>query len=117
MKAIAQNDHGTPDVLELKEIDNPVVGEDDVLIRVHAAALNAGDYSPMSGSPWLARFTVGFPKPKDCVLGWDAAGHVVAVGERVEQFQTLAEYTCAPKGQTATTSLNWVQMSVNSSNS
>ena len=44
MKAIVQNEYGSPDVLELKEIDKPVVKDDDVLVRVHAAALNAGDY-------------------------------------------------------------------------
>jgi NADPH:quinone reductase-like Zn-dependent oxidoreductase len=83
-----------------------------VLIRVHAAGINAGDFFTMSGSPWLVRFSVGFPKPKDYVLGWDAAGRVVAVGEKVDQFQpgdevfascsaTLAEYACAPQDQIA----------------
>ncbi len=47
-----------------------------------AAALNAGDVFSMRGTPWLARFTVGFPKPKNYILGWDVAGHVEAVGER-----------------------------------
>lgn len=86
MKAIVQNNYGGPDVLELKEIDMPAVKDNDVLVRVHAAALNAGDVFSMRGSPWLARFSVGFPKPKNYVLGWDVAGQVEAVGKNVTLF-------------------------------
>jgi len=106
MKAIVQTDYGSPDVLELKEIDRPVVKDNDVLVRVHAAAINAGDYFSMSGSPWVARFTVGFPKPKNYILGWDLAGQVEEVGQKVKRFQpgdevfgscnhTFAEYVSA----------------------
>jgi NADPH:quinone reductase-like Zn-dependent oxidoreductase len=112
MKAIVQNEYGSPDVLKLKEVDKPVVKENDVLVSVHAAALNAGDYFSMRGSPWLARFTVGFPKPKNYILGWDVAGHVEAVGKNVKRFQpgdevfaecngTLAEYACAAEDKFA----------------
>ncbi|MCJ7686041.1 MAG: NAD(P)-dependent alcohol dehydrogenase, partial [Desulfobacteraceae bacterium] len=87
MKAIVQNNYGGPEVLELKEIDKPEVKKNDVLVHVHAAALNAGDVFSMRGSPWLVRFSLGFPKPKDYVLGWDVAGQVEAVGEKVTQFQ------------------------------
>lgn len=112
MKAIVQNDYGSPDLLELKEVDAPTIEENDVLVRVHAAALNAGDYFSMRGSPWLARFTVGFPKPKDYILGWDMAGRVESIGEKVTQFQpgdevfaschgTLAEYASAAEDKLA----------------
>lgn len=113
MKAIVQNSYGSPDILELKEIDNPVVKENDVLVRVHAAALNAGDVFSMRGSPWAARFAVGFPKPtKNYILGWDVAGRVSAVGKKVKRFQpgdevysscngALAEYVCAPEDKFA----------------
>jgi NADPH:quinone reductase-like Zn-dependent oxidoreductase len=112
VKAIVLNRYGSPDVLELKEIDKPVVKDDDVLVRVHAAALNAGDVFSMKGSPWLARFSVGFPKPKDYVLGWDAAGRVEAVGKNVTRFRpgdevftacsgALAEYACAAEDKVA----------------
>lgn len=112
MKAIVQNAYGGPDVLELKEVDKPEVTENDVLVGVHAAGLNAGDYFSMRGSPWLARFTVGFPKPKDHILGWDVAGHVEAVGENVTRFQpgdkvfasidgAFAEFAHAPEGKFA----------------
>jgi NADPH:quinone reductase-like Zn-dependent oxidoreductase len=117
VKAIVINAYGGPEVLELKEVDKPEVTENDVLVGVHAASLNAGDYFSMRGSPWLARFTVGFPKPKDHILGWDLAGHVEAVGEKVTRLQpgdkvfascegTLAEYACAPEGKFAPTPTN-----------
>ena len=106
MKAIVQNEYGSPDVYELKEIDKPVVKDDDVLVRVHAAGLNAGDYFAMRGEPYMIRMSVGWPKPKNFVPGWDVAGTVEAVGHNVEQFQpgdevfgactgTCAEYVCA----------------------
>jgi threonine dehydrogenase-like Zn-dependent dehydrogenase len=106
MKAIVQNDYGSPDVYELKEIDKPVVKDDDVLVRVHAAGLNAGDYFAMRGEPYMIRMSVGWPKPKSFIPGWDVAGTVEAVGKNVTQFQpgdevfgactgTCAEYVCA----------------------
>ncbi len=87
MKAIVQNGYGSPDVLELKEIDQPVVKEDSVLVQVHAASINAGDYFSLRGSPWVVRFMVGFPKPKNYILGWDVSGQVKAVGKKVTRFQ------------------------------
>ncbi|UCH63138.1 MAG: NAD(P)-dependent alcohol dehydrogenase [Fidelibacterota bacterium] len=112
MKAIVQNAYGSPDVLKLNEVDKPVVKDDDVLVRVHAAAANAGDYFSMIGSPWLVRMMVGFPKPKNYILGWDLAGQVEAVGKNVGQFQpgdevfgssshTFAEYARADADQLA----------------
>jgi len=106
MKAIVINAYGSPDVLELKEVDKPEVLENDVLVRVQAAGINAGDYFSMRGSPWLARFSVGFPKPNNYILGWDVAGQVEAIGEKVTRFQpgddifglcshTFAEYVSA----------------------
>jgi NADPH:quinone reductase-like Zn-dependent oxidoreductase len=112
MKAIVINEYGSPDVLELKEIDKPVVKENEVLVRVNAAALNAGDIFSMRGTPWLVRFSVGFPKPKNYVLGWDVAGHIEEVGKRVTRFQpgdevfaacsgALAEYACVAEDRLA----------------
>ncbi|MFA9407166.1 MAG: NAD(P)-dependent alcohol dehydrogenase [Anaerolineales bacterium] len=117
MKAIVLNAYGGTDVLELKEVDRPVVTDNDVLVGVHAASLNAGDYFSMRGSPWLARFSVGFPKPKDHILGWDVAGHVEVIGKNVTRFQpgdkvfascegALAEYACAPEDKCAMTPTN-----------
>ena len=87
MKAIVQNAYGSPDVLELREIERPAVKDTEVLIRVHAASINAGDCFSLRGSPWLIRASVGFPKPKGHVLGWDASGRVEAVGDRVTSFR------------------------------
>ena len=107
MKAIVQNAYGSPDVLRLTEIEKPVVKkENDILVRVYATAINAGDYFSMRGSPWAARLTVGFPKPKNHILGWDVAGCVEAVGKNVTAFKpgdevfgscmhTFAEYVSA----------------------
>jgi NADPH:quinone reductase-like Zn-dependent oxidoreductase len=107
MKAIVQNGYGSPDVFKLKEIDKPVVKDDDVLVRVHAAALHAGDYFAMRGVPYVVRMSVGLLKPRNnYVPGFDVAGHVEAVGENVTRFQpgdevfgacsgTCAEYACA----------------------
>ena len=103
MKAVVQNAYGSPDVLQIKEIAKPAIGESEVLVRVHAAGLNAGDVFSLRGRPWPARLSVGFPRPKDYILGWDMAGCVEAVGEQVTRFQpgdevfascshTLAEY-------------------------
>lgn len=109
MKAIVQNGYGSPDVLTLKEIAKPTVNEDNVLVRVHAAAINAGDIFMMRGIPWMVRLSVGFPKPRNHVPGWDLAGIVEAVGKKVTRFQlgdevfsshkrAFAEYACVPEG-------------------
>lgn len=87
MKAIVQNAYGSTAVLELREIAKPVVKDGDVLVRVQAAALHAGDYFIMRGAPYLVRFVAGWPKPKDHVPGFDVAGHVEAVGKKVARFQ------------------------------
>lgn len=87
MKAITLSDYGSPDVVKLKEVDRPAVKTTDVLVMVVAAAVNAGDVYSMRGSPWVARFSVGFPKPKDYVLGWDMAGYVESAGKNVTRFQ------------------------------
>ena len=88
MKAVVQVGYGSADVLEFKEIDKPVVRDDDVLVRVLAASLAAGDYFGMRGMPFPIRMYVGFPKPKkDHVVGVDLAGRVEAVGKNVTRFK------------------------------
>jgi NADPH:quinone reductase-like Zn-dependent oxidoreductase len=85
MKAIVQERFGPPDVLRLVDTDPPEVGADDVLVRVHAAALNPYDWHIMRGDPLIARLMgeVGLTKPKARVAGVDAAGRVEAVGANV----------------------------------
>jgi NADPH:quinone reductase-like Zn-dependent oxidoreductase len=85
MKAIVQERFGPPDVLRLVDTDVPEVGAGDVLVRVHAAALNPYDWHMMRGDPLVARLMggVGLTRPKARVAGVDAAGRVEAVGANV----------------------------------
>jgi 2-desacetyl-2-hydroxyethyl bacteriochlorophyllide A dehydrogenase len=88
MKAIVYTRYGSPDVLHLQEVEKPKPGDDEVLVRVHAASINAADWHIMRGKPLLARFMIGgFRKPKNPVLGSDIAGRVETVGKDVTQFQ------------------------------
>ncbi len=87
MKAIVQTGYGSPDMLELREIDTPQIRGDGVLVRVRAAGVHAGDYFILMGVPYLARFSAGWPKPKHYVPGLDVAGTVEAVGAQVTRFR------------------------------
>jgi len=111
MKAIVQDTYGSPHVLELREIDKPVVGDDEVLVRVHAAGVDQGVWHLMAGLPYLLRVAgVGLRAPKNPVRGVDVAGRVEAVGENVTRSQpgddvfgtcrgSFAEYACAQEDQ------------------
>lgn len=106
MKAIVYTKYGSPDVLELKEVEKPMPKEDEVLVRVHAMSVNPADWRRMRGAPFLARLDTGLLKPKYRVLGADIAGRVDAVGANVTQFKPgdevfgdistggFAEYAC-----------------------
>src|ERR1700748_3789411 len=84
MKAIVQERFGPPDVLQFADTDPPEIGAGDVLIRVHAAALNPYDWHVLRGDPLIARLMgVGLTRPKSWVAGADAAGVVEAVGADV----------------------------------
>jgi NADPH:quinone reductase-like Zn-dependent oxidoreductase len=106
MRAVVQNDYGSSKALSLKDVTKPVPKDNEVLVKVVAASVNAGDLFTMKGSPYMVRFTVGFPKPKDFIPGWDVAGIVDTVGRNVERFKAgdevyaavtgaFAEYVCA----------------------
>lgn len=84
MKAIVQTKFGLPDVLQLQEVEKPVPGEDEILVKVHAASLNAYDWHFLAGEPFFLRSTL---KTRNHILGADIAGTVEAVGERVRQFK------------------------------
>ena len=88
MKAIVRHEYGSPDVLELEEIEKPKVGDDDVLVKVHAASANASDVELLTAHPLYVRL-VGFGswRPKIPILGSDIAGRVEAVGRNVTRFQ------------------------------
>lgn len=87
MKAIVYTKYGTPDVLELKEVEKPAPKEDEVLVKVHAVSANAADLHYLRGDPFLLRLMSGLLKPKNTILGVDIAGRVEAVGKNVKEFQ------------------------------
>lgn len=101
MKAIVQNDYGSSDVLKLAEVAQPTVKDNQVLVRVKAVSINAGDVFTLRGNPWLTRLMVGFPKPKNHILGWDMAGVIEAVGSSVTQFRPGDEVYAACSGALA----------------
>ena len=87
MKAIVYTDYGSPDVLQLKEVEKPTPTDNQVLVKVHAASANPLDFHLMRGEPFLARLGTGFLKPKNPKVGADIAGQVEAVGRNVTEFQ------------------------------
>jgi NADPH:quinone reductase-like Zn-dependent oxidoreductase len=106
MKAIVQMRYGSPDVLQVKDIDKPVIKDDEVLVRVHAAAVNIGDWHLVRGVPYIMRMAIGLLKPRRGIPGLDIAGQVEAVGRGVNQLRpgdevfgwckgAFAEYACA----------------------
>jgi NADPH:quinone reductase-like Zn-dependent oxidoreductase len=86
VKAIVYRRYGSPDVLELAEIDKPVISDGEVLVRVRAAAVNPADWHVMRGLPYIARMIFGLRKPRPAVLASDIAGQVEAVGQNAAQF-------------------------------
>jgi NADPH:quinone reductase-like Zn-dependent oxidoreductase len=97
MKAIVYHQYGSPDdVLELADIDQPVVNDNEVLVRVHAASVNPADWHLVRGKPYIARLQLGLRTPKDTVLGCDVAGQVEAVGKNVTTFQPGDEVFGSP---------------------
>lgn len=111
MKAIVYRDYGSPDVLKLEEVEKPTPGDDQVLVRIRAAAANPMDYHLMSGA-YILRPMTGLARPKPTRPGADFAGEVEAVGRNVTRFKpgdavvggvlgVFAEYVCAPENRLA----------------
>src|SRR5438132_2863756 len=90
MRAIVYHTYGSPDVLKLEEVQKPVPQDDEVLVKVLATSVNAGDWAHLlRGKPFLMRLMgFGLLKPKNTILGSDIAGRVEAVGRNVKQFQS-----------------------------
>ncbi|CAN5686340.1 NAD(P)-dependent alcohol dehydrogenase [soil metagenome] len=112
MKAIVRSEYGPPDVVELREIDRPSVGDGALLVRVGASSINQADLDYLTGRPLMTRMSTGLRKPKDRGLGLDVAGEVEAVGAHVTRFKpgdevfgdmtehgfgAFAEYVAAPE--------------------
>jgi NADPH:quinone reductase-like Zn-dependent oxidoreductase len=87
MQAIVQDTYGTAAVLHSREIPKPVITDNEVLVRVHAASVHVGDTVVMSGTPYVMRMATGLRKPKNQVPGTDVAGTVEAVGKGVTQLR------------------------------
>jgi len=110
VKAIVYEKYGTPDVLQLKEAAKPVPGEDEVLVKVHAASINDWDLGLLYGD-FINRMLNGLRKPRRNILGSDIAGKIETVGKKVKRFKAgddvygdlsgqwggFAEYVCAPE--------------------
>ncbi len=113
MKAVVYTKYGPPDVLQLTEVPKPIPRDNEVLIKVQAASLNAADWRLLRAKPFFIRLMgLGLLQPKNRILGADVAGRVEAIGRDVRQFKpgdevfgdifgsgsgSLAEYVCAPE--------------------
>ncbi len=106
MQAIVQDQYGSANVLQLRDIDRPLVGDKDVLVQVYAAGLDPGVWHLMTGRPYLLRLAFGLRRPKRGVVGHDIAGRVAAVGAGVTRVEpgdavfgtcrgAFAEFACA----------------------
>jgi len=116
MKAAVYTKYGSPDVLRIKKVEKPSPKDNEILVKIQAASLNAGDWHALRGTPFLQRFESGFPKPKNTILGADVAGIVETIGSSVKKFQpgdeiygdlywsgfgAFAEYVCIPENAAA----------------
>ena len=116
MKAIVLTEYGSSDVLQLREVATPTPKDDEVLIEVHATAINDWDWCLMRGTPFYIRLLCGLRKPKIRIPGVDVAGQVRAVGQNVKKFRPgdevygdlsacgfggFAEYVCAQENSLA----------------
>jgi NADPH:quinone reductase-like Zn-dependent oxidoreductase len=123
MKAIVCTKYASPDVLQLQEVAKPASQDDEVLIRIHAASVNARDWRFMRAKPFFIRLTPGgLQGPKNRILGADVAGRVEAIDSKVRQYQpgddvfgyllsatgrgTFAEYVCASENAVALKPIN-----------
>ncbi len=109
MQAIIRDRYGSADVLRLADVNTPSIGDDEVLVRVRASSMNAGDRFVMRGEPYVMRCLLGLRRPKARGLGQDVSGTIEAVGPNVTEWQpgdevfgevefgqTWAEYAVAP---------------------
>ena len=86
MKAVVNDRYGPPEVQRLEEVERPVPGDDQVLVRVHTTTVTRTDCGIRAGKPWIVRFFAGLRRPKQLILGMEFAGEVEAVGSAVTDF-------------------------------
>lgn len=87
MNAVIFSEYGSPDVLKATQVDKPVPGDDEVLIKILASSVNAGDWHLLRGEPFLVRLMFGLFRPRQQILGADLSGKIVAVGKNVHDFK------------------------------
>ena len=87
MKAIVQTKYGSPEVLQVKEVEKPTPKDNEVLIRIYAATVNATDPTFRKGEPFIARFFTGLTRPKNPIPGTELAGEIEAVRQRCKAIQ------------------------------
>lgn len=112
MQAIVREEYGSPDVLDVREVDHPTPGEGEVMVKVHASSLNMADLDYLRGRPRVARLGTGFRRPRHPGIGLDVAGQVEVIGENVTRLKpgdevwadlfsfgqsSFAEYVRAPE--------------------
>ncbi len=103
MKAALATAYGSPDVMKVGEVPQPVPGDGEILIRVMAAAVNSGDWRIRSrnvprGFGLMIRLVFGWSKPRQPILGWECAGVVAAIGAKVTNFKVGEEVITFPEG-------------------
>jgi len=116
MKAVVYTQYGSPDVLQYQEVEKPAPKEGEVLVKVHAASVNAADWHLLTADIFLVRLSAGLLRPKNKILGADVAGQVEALGAGVRKWRvgdavfgelsvlnggSLAEYVCVPENALA----------------
>jgi len=111
MKAAIREEYGGPEVIEMQELEKPIPGSEELLIRVYATTINRTDCANLTAKPFIMRMVLGLIKPGNKILGTDFSGDVIATGENVEFFKTgdrvfgfivtgassQAEYVCVKK--------------------
>ncbi|WP_341901454.1 NAD(P)-dependent alcohol dehydrogenase [Fluviicola taffensis] len=117
MKAAIRRQYGSPQVIQIEEIEKPIPKDDELLIQVHATTVNRTDCANLTAKPFIMRFFLGLFKPRKVILGNDFAGTVVAIGKNIQSFkvtdrvfgftdlglESLAEYlVMKPKGNVLT---------------